>query len=33
MADNPLATLYNGDGLPAAPFRTGNWKGVTEDAR
>lgn len=28
-ADNPDGNLYNGDGLPASPFRTDNWKGVT----
>ncbi|WP_263418120.1 sialate O-acetylesterase [Terriglobus albidus] len=27
---NPVATLFNGAGLPAAPFRTDNWKGITE---
>jgi sialate O-acetylesterase len=27
---NPGATLYNGAGLPAVPFRTDNWPGVTE---
>lgn len=27
---NPLATLFNGAGLPAAPFRTDNWPGITE---
>jgi len=26
---NPLATLFNGAGLPAAPFRTDDWPGVT----
>jgi sialate O-acetylesterase len=26
----PVATLYNGAGLPAVPFRTDNWPGVTE---
>ncbi len=26
----PKATLYNGAGLPAVPFRTDNWPGVTE---
>jgi sialate O-acetylesterase len=28
-ADNPEATLYNADGLPASPFRTDDWKGIT----
>jgi sialate O-acetylesterase len=27
---NPVATLFNGAGLPAAPFRTDDWPGVTE---
>jgi sialate O-acetylesterase len=27
---NPLATLFNGAGLPAAPFRTDDWPGVTQ---
>jgi len=26
----PVATLYNGAGLPAVPFRTDDWPGVTE---
>jgi sialate O-acetylesterase len=26
---NPLATLFNGAGLPAAPFRTDDWLGTT----
>ncbi len=26
---NPLATLFNGAGLPASPFRTDDWPGVT----
>lgn len=26
---NPAATLYNGSGLPAVPFRTDSWPGVT----
>jgi sialate O-acetylesterase len=26
----PRATLYNGAGLPAVPFRTDNWPGLTE---
>jgi sialate O-acetylesterase len=30
---NPVATLYNGAGLPATPFRTDNWPGLTESAR
>ncbi|MBN2274416.1 MAG: beta galactosidase jelly roll domain-containing protein [Bacteroidales bacterium] len=30
-ADNPDdANLYNKEGLPASPFRTDNWKGITE---
>ena len=28
-ADNPAADLYNGDGLPASPFRTDDWPGLT----
>jgi sialate O-acetylesterase len=28
---NPAATLFNGSGLPAIPFRTGDWPGVTEN--
>lgn len=27
---NPVATLFNGAGLPAVPFRTDDWKGITE---
>ena len=27
---NPVATLFNGAGLPATPFRTDNWPGLTE---
>ncbi len=30
---NPAATLYNGAGLPAAPFRTDSWPGVTQSSR
>jgi sialate O-acetylesterase len=26
---NPVATLYNGAGLPAVPFRTDNWPSIT----
>jgi sialate O-acetylesterase len=29
-ADNPLCNLYNQAGLPASPFRTDNWPGVTD---
>jgi sialate O-acetylesterase len=28
-ADNPAANLANGDGLPASPFRTDDWPGLT----
>ena len=28
-ADNPECTLYNQAGLPASPFRTDEWPGVT----
>ena len=27
---NPAATLFNGAGLPAIPFRTDDWPGITE---
>jgi len=30
---NPTATLFNGVGLPAVPFRTDNWPGMTENAK
>ena len=29
-SDNPDGNLRNGAGLPASPFRTDQWKGVTE---
>ncbi|MDP2982458.1 MAG: sialate O-acetylesterase [Candidatus Latescibacter sp.] len=29
-ADNPYCNLYNTAGLPASPFRTDSWKGITE---
>jgi len=32
-ADNPISNLYNKEGLPASPFRTDDWPGVTVDAR
>jgi sialate O-acetylesterase len=28
-ADNPDANLANGAGLPASPFRTDDWPGLT----
>ncbi len=30
---NPAATLFNGAGLPAVPFRTDNWAGITDGHR
>ncbi len=30
---NPQATLFNGAGLPAGPFRTDTWPGITESHR
>jgi sialate O-acetylesterase len=30
-ADNPACNLYNKEGLPASPFRTDDWKGLTAD--
>jgi sialate O-acetylesterase len=32
-ADNPVCNLYNTTGLPATPFRTDDWPGVTAEAR
>ncbi len=29
-ADNPPCNLYNKEGLPASPFRTDDWPGITE---
>jgi hypothetical protein len=29
-ADNPETNLFDADGLPAAPFRTDSWQGITE---
>jgi sialate O-acetylesterase len=28
-ANNPGGSLFNKEGLPAIPFRTDNWKGIT----
>ena len=28
-ADNPVCNLYSAEGLPATPFRTDDWQGVT----
>ncbi len=32
-ANSPDCNLYNKDGLPASPFRTDDWPGVTRDNR
>lgn len=32
-ADNPVCSLYNKAGLPASPFRTDTWPGVTLDSK
>jgi sialate O-acetylesterase len=29
-ADNPVCNLINSEGLPAMPFRTDAWKGITQ---
>lgn len=29
-ADNPVCNLYNEEGLPASPFRTDTWPGITD---
>ncbi len=29
-ADNPICNLYNQEGLPASPFRTDTWPGITQ---
>ncbi|MDZ7291793.1 MAG: sialate O-acetylesterase [candidate division KSB1 bacterium] len=31
-ASNPVCNLYNRAGLPASPFRTDSWPGITRDA-
>ncbi len=30
-ADNPVCNLYNAEGLPASPFRTDDWPGLTAE--
>jgi sialate O-acetylesterase len=32
-ANNPATNLYNKAGLPASPFRTDDWEGITADKR
>ena len=32
-AINPVCNLYNKEGLPATPFRTDTWPGVTDGSR
>ena len=32
-ADNPVCNVYSKEGLPLTPFRTDDWKGVTEEAK
>jgi sialate O-acetylesterase len=32
-ADNPVCNLYNKEELPASPFRTDDWPGLTVDKR
>ena len=32
-ANNPVTNLQNKEGLPASPFRTDDWPGVTENSR
>lgn len=32
-ANNPVCNLYNKEGLPASPFRTDDWPGITIDKR
>jgi sialate O-acetylesterase len=31
--DAGAINLFNQEGFPASPFRTDNWKGITEDAK
>ena len=30
-ADNPVCNLYNRENLPASPFRTDSWPGITAE--
>ncbi len=32
-ADNPVCNLYNKEGLPASPFRTDDWPGITHGVK
>ncbi len=32
-ADNPVCNLYNTEGLPASPFRTDEWDGITKGVK
>ena len=32
-AENPIANLYNKSDLPASPFRTDDWPGITVNAK
>ena len=32
-ADNPLCNLYNSANLPASPFRTDDWDGITKGVK
>jgi sialate O-acetylesterase len=32
-ANNPICNLYNKEGLPASPFRTDDWPGITGDKK
>ena len=32
-ANNPIITLYNAEGIPASPFRTDDWPGITINNR
>ena len=32
-ANNPVCNLYNKEGLPASPFRTDEWPGITVDKK